>query len=456
MPECHAIGTAFTDQSRADTLAKHFAGVSRRKPKDSLAHRGMARDLKRYLKEHPSCDPAFPGYSFQQVRSAVKSLLPGKSPGHDLICAEFLHHLPRVALSALRDLYTHCRRTCYIPRLWRRSRYWSELYALYSGLLSVLHAGIRLNGENILLVSDSQSALKSVASTSSQTHEVLCSLLNTCAKLGCASLFLLYVPAHQGIERNEQCDVLAKASVCTPLHPLPLPLDSFVGIARSFLTDIWEAEQHDDQTLQATYALYMQCRNLIRGFASRHEQCRRYLPWWLARVLSQLRANRSSLFTNFELLQDTEEAQSGDRFCPNCGAIDSLAHLVACQQIRPILDQLGLQEDPYTLLHREGPIILMSLLLSNRLSLNSTTLTPSPKPMRGHTRLLPVGWDRLSAFVGTSVWSRAQVIAIACQIRLLSDSFFELGKNTQTTTTRRRSSVCAGDAVEVSAAAASS
>ena len=60
-------------------------------------------------------------FSQREIAAALQYLKPGKAPGPNSICSEFILHAGAALMSWLRDFLSSCLRRLKIPKIWKRA-----------------------------------------------------------------------------------------------------------------------------------------------------------------------------------------------------------------------------------------------------------------------------------------------------------------------------------------------
>eukprot|EP00971_Amphidinium_carterae_P300920 5979278-Amphidinium_carterae.1 len=132
--------SALHPQARANTLAKHFAQVSRYEPHEYPTVRAARRQLHEpFLQAHAHVD-----VTAREVLLVSKRLAPKKSPGPNDIIPELAHKLTHQARVVLADIYASSISQSYIPRTWRTSTTVAIVKPNKDGTLPAHHCGISL------------------------------------------------------------------------------------------------------------------------------------------------------------------------------------------------------------------------------------------------------------------------------------------------------------------------
>uniref|UniRef100_A0A1B6KRF7 RNase H type-1 domain-containing protein n=1 Tax=Graphocephala atropunctata TaxID=36148 RepID=A0A1B6KRF7_9HEMI len=127
-------------------------------------------------------------------------------------------------------------------------RYCTIFQAEIQAILTCASIGVanRYFNRHILILSDSQAAIKALDSTEFTSKLVWECYQALCTLAARNNVHLFWVPGHEGIEGNECADTLAKEGACTPFFG-PEPV---CGISRStafHAIDKWSRDQHQQR-----------------------------------------------------------------------------------------------------------------------------------------------------------------------------------------------------------------
>ena len=188
------------------------------------------------------------------------------------------------------------------------------------------------------IISDSQSAIRSISNPSSRPGQHIVRLILKQVELLRAQdiqVQLMWTPAHAGVEGNEIADQLAKqVTSLTTLHGYRQPVSMYRGKVHRKIADEWRQEWVTSQKGKLLKKIddSLPAKRALRVYSSltRHQT---YL-------LVQLRTGHSWLATFAKLFRFTD-----DNRC-ECGAIETVTHvLVDCPHLREarrkLRDQVG-------------------------------------------------------------------------------------------------------------------
>ena len=246
--------------------------------------------------------------------------------------------------------------------------FWNELHAVFLGLLAYPDADACVG--DLLIVTDSASVIDVLASDRSLDYPHVVALVSRCLQLPCPRVWLLHAPSHSGLPLNERADFLARscAQQTPPLFDAPFPCSLLRHPVPSATVEV--TDDADEISLSYIYPwglphctqsghLYARWARFAAPVSSLN------LPAWMGRILSQLRANFSPVFTCMASPNLYSDVTHAPPVLCTCGSPDSLTHLLSCSLSRPFLHvTIGLDFDiDCTCLPFIRPYGLLALLL---------------------------------------------------------------------------------------------